>query len=294
LRSRDRNRDSVPGLDRGPRLDATTPVALSSSAMGKLLYRRWLIPKGNQFRPGAAKVADLVTRLRKEKWIADAATLPKLRFAPSSLAAKTGGMAIRTVDKKPGDDARTMHLAQADPQPWELTAEWLDAPEHEDLRLVWPVDLGEDGVLKYPLSLVPGREKGQGWELTVEVHWSSDYVYPVSENIGLIPTVCSCGEDLAFEWDEEEVVPAFTESTGIFATCEACCRTFEPGRGTATLTPPFGAAPSELRGGAAYRFAIALTSRAYAEDPALAFHRDLVALVEDEFGREFFELGSLS
>jgi hypothetical protein len=238
-------------------------------------YSRWLIPKGNEFRPGSAKIKSLVERLRKERWI----------------AAK-GGVAFRTVDNTFGADSRARVLARTEAQPSDLSAEWLDAPEREDLRLVWSVDLGEPGALLYPLSLAPdprGRLR-----FTLEIHRSSDYVYPVTDDIGPIPTECPCGEELSFEWDDEEIVPAFDESSGIFTTCEACCRTFDPGAGTATFTRPFDRARSEVRGGAAYRFAIKFESDAYVEDPGLAFHRDLVRAVEDEFGRDFLEFGSLA
>jgi hypothetical protein len=259
-------------------------------------YSRWLIPRGNEFKPSASAVAGLVQRLRKDRWIVDLPGLPKCRFegAREKFAAATGGLAVRTVDNTFGQDARAKLVASTEPQPQDLTADWLEAPQRDELRLVWPVDI-EEGTLQFPLSLGPPKgEPGERIRYDLEVQLSSDYVYPVARNIGPIPTDCSCGEDLAFEWDEDELVPAFTESSGIFATCEACCRTFEPGAGSATLTRPFDGLSSEVRGGAAYRFALKWKSRQYAAEPLLAFHRDLVALVEDEFGRGFFEVGSLS
>jgi hypothetical protein len=254
------------------------------------LYSRWLIPKGNEFRPGSAKVGSLVERLRKENWIVDAAGLKHCRFDAPLLAA-TGGLAVRTVDNTFGKDERARLLGRAEAQPWDITADWLDAPEREDLRLVWPVDLREPGTLKYPLSIAPDSTRAR---FTLEIHRSSDYVYPIADDIGTIPTECPCGEELSFEWDEEEVVPAFDASSGIYSTCEACCRTFDPGAGTATLIRPFDRSKSTVRGGAAYRFAVKFSSDAYVENPALAFQDGLVRMVEDEFGRDFFEFGSLS
>ena len=53
-------------------------------------------------------------------------------------------------------------------------------------------------------------------------------------------------------------------------------------------------AEEDVRGGAAYRFAIKIDCKeSFVEDPALAFAPSLVALVEEEFGRSFFQFGSL-
>jgi hypothetical protein len=254
-------------------------------------YSRWLIPKGNEFRPGSEKINSLVQRLRKEKWIVDAAGLKHCRF-DASVPGATGGLAIRTIENTFGDDSRKKSMARVEAQPWGLSSEWLDAPEREELRLVWPVDVDDSGVLFYPLSMAP--DAGGRARYALEIHLSSDYVYPVADDIGPIPTECPCGEELSFEWDDEEVVPAFESSSGIFTTCEACCRTFDPGAGTATLTRPFDRLESKVRGGAAYRFALQFKSDVFVENASLAFHRELVRAVEDEFGRDFFEFGSLS
>jgi hypothetical protein len=265
-------------------------------------YSRWLIPKGNEFLPGATSIEGLVQRLRKEHWIVDASTLASSRFEGilEGMAASTGGLALRTVDNTFGKDSRARLLGHAEPQPWELSADWLDDPEREDLRLVWPVERG--GVvsntlypLLYPLSLFPNSSvRDDSVRYALEIHRSSDYVYPQADDIGELPTECPCGDDLAFEWDEDELVPAFARSTGIFATCVACARTFEPCKRTATLIRPFDSVRSMVPGGAAYRLALKFESGAYVADPALAFHGDLVALVEEHFGRDFIQFASVS
>ncbi len=110
-----------------------------------------------------------------------------------------------------------------------------------------------------------------------------------------MPTICNCKEDLSFEWDEEELVPTFAKATGIFAECEECSRTFEPSKGSALITNPFDASRSEeVRGGAAYRFALVVDcGESFVKDAQLAFVPDLVALLESEFGRSFYEFGAL-
>jgi hypothetical protein len=257
-------------------------------------YERWLIAKGSIFSPSAAAVAKLIDRLRKEKWIADpeAADFARLRFAGerAKLAAATGGYAVHTVDNDFGDDRAAKVAASTEPQPRAMTATWLEHPAREELRLVWPVEADEPSPLKYPLSRRPGGPVSYA----LEMHRAPEYVYPVSESIASVPTVCACGEDLAFQWDEDEVVPPFGASTGIFAECEACSRTFDPAKGVARITNPFDGTEAQIRGGAAYRFALKVDcGKCFVEDPQLAFAPELVALVEDEFGRAFFELGAV-
>jgi hypothetical protein len=128
---------------------------------------------------------------------------------------------------------------------------------------------------------------------SLELHRASDYVYPTSETIDPVPTRCVCGEELAFQWDTDEVVPAFEASSGIFAECEACSRTFDPAKGSANVENPFDGTRESIRGGAAYRFALKVDcGRCFAFDPALCFAPELVALVEEEFGRDFLQIGA--
>ena len=264
-------------------------------------YSRWLIPKGNEFRPGATSLAGLVQHLRKDRWIVDASTLASCRFEGplQAVAAATGGLARKTVDKAFGEGARARVGAGAEPQPWDLSADWLDDPEREDLALVWPVHrkraASVDHPLAYPLSILPKpNECGECAPYVLELHRSSDYVYPEADDIGELETECPCGEDLAFAWDEDELVPAFARSTGIYASCVECARTFEPAKKTATLIRPFDGARSTVAGGAAYRFALKIESETFVAHPALAFAEALVSLVEDHFGRDFVQFASVS
>ena len=219
-------------------------------------YARWLIAKGNVFSPAAASVVKFAERLRKEQFIG------------------ADGEAIATVEK--GSSGKCA-------LPATLTKDWLEAPDRDELRLVW-----RSGG-KYPLSITP--EGTPSW--TLEVHRAEEYIYPLSDTIGRVPSICNCGEDLAFEWDEDELVPAFERSIGIFAECEECSRTFDPSKGVAKIKNAFDGTVAEVRGGSAYRFALKVDcGESFAEDPRLAFSPELVALVESEFGREFYEVGT--
>lgn len=222
-------------------------------------YARWLIAKGNSFSPAAASVVKLVDRLRKEKWIAEA-----------------GGHAVKTAPRP---------AASTEPLPKTITAEYLEHPSREELRLVWPA---EGDALKYPLSQRPSGPVSYA----LEIRRADEYVMPSASTIGPLPTICNCGEDLAFEWDDEELEPAFQRSTGLFAECEECSRTFDPSKGSAVIENPFDETKQEVRGGAAHRFALVVDCGAcFVRDPRLAFAPDLVALVEGEFGRAFYEVG---
>jgi hypothetical protein len=220
-------------------------------------YRRWLIARGNQFLPGTDAVVKLVDKLRAEGWI-------------------RSGYALTTVDA--GSEPR-------EALPDAVTKAWLDRPDREEIRLVWP---GE-GDARYPLTRRP--EGGARW--TLEVHRAPEYVYPVAKDIGPIDTMCRCGEDQAFEWDPEEVTAAFEASNGIFAECEECSRTFEFATRIAKVRNSFDGTERELPGGAAYRFALVVDcGDAFVADPGLALDPELVKLVETHFGREFFEVGA--
>jgi hypothetical protein len=260
-------------------------------------YEHWLVAKGNVFAPGAAAVVRLVDQLRKEKWIVDAAKagdLERLRFrGPRDRIGKaTGGYAVRTVANKFGGDLTAKIAGTTEAIPAALTESWLDDPSREEVRLVWPVDADAadvSGALKYPLTRAPEGAV----RYTLEVHRAPEYVYPISETIESVPTECACGEDLAFEWDEEELVCAFGAATGIFAECEECSRTFDPSKGMGAIANPFDGTKEEVRGGAAYRFALKIDcGESFVADPKLALAPELVALVERELGRSFYQFGS--
>lgn len=256
-------------------------------------YARWLVAKSSYFLPEAPSIAKLVEALRAERWIVDPASpeLAKLRFEGlrAQHAKATGGYAVKTVENTFGTDVRAKLAASTEPTPLSLTKDWLDDASREELRLVWPVTSDASLSLRHPLSHQPEGPVSY----VLEVHRAPEYVYPVGENLDPIATECACGEDLAFEWDDEELVPAFADSTGIFAECEACSRTFDPTKATARLGNPFDESGEEVRGGAAYRFALKVDcGKSFVADPKLAFSRELVELVEKQFGRSFHEFGA--
>lgn len=159
-----------------------------------------------------------------------------------------------------------------EPIPDSIERAWLDDEAREELRMVWGV--GE----KSPLT---------GSASAIEVQRAPDFVYPIRKGIGMVPTECRCGEDLSFEWDEDELTPTFEGSQGIYTECEECSRTFDPAKGMAKLTDPVTKQSEEVPGGAAYRFAIKVTS-----DEPTAFGPDFLAFMAKEFNRTFYEVGA--
>lgn len=259
-------------------------------------YERWLIAKGNFFSPSADSVAKLVERLRKEKWIVDPASpdLAALRFngKRNEHAKSTGGYAVTTVDNTFGNDIFAKIAASTKPLPKTLDVEWLKDPRREEIRLVWPVDAEGPLPIHYPLTRKPD---GAAISYSLEIHRSAEYVYPNAEGIEELAAECRCGEDLTFLWDDDELVPAFDPSSGIYQECEACSRTFEPAKESALITNPFDGTSQEIPGGAAYLFALKVDcGKCFVKDAALAFAPELVALVQSEFGREFYEVGCIT
>lgn len=229
-------------------------------------YERFLVAKG-AFAPGAEAVAKLVEKLRAEKWIPEG-----------------GGKAVTTVDNTFGDDVAKQKAAQTSALPKSITKEWLDDPDREEIRIVWAVN---GDATTYPLTRKP---ENASWAF--EIHRAGEYVCPVAKTIKPIGTICNCKEDISFAWDPEEVVPAFERSTGIFTECEECSRTFDPSKANAVITNPFDGTSEEVRGGGAYRFAIKVDcGTSFVEDARLAFVPELVALLEKEFNRSFYEFG---
>lgn len=174
------------------------------------------------------------------------------------------GTAFTTVEK--GD-------TNSEPVPDTIERAWLDDEGREELRMVWKVAEG-----KSPLA---------GAASSIELQRAPDYVYPLRKGIGPVPTECKCGEDLSFEWDEDELSPTFEKSQGIYTECEDCSRTFDPAKGVAKLTDPVTKQSDEVQGGAAYRFAVKVTS----EEPH-AFGADFLAFMTKEFNRAFYEVGA--
>ena len=246
-------------------------------------HARWLIARGNVFAPSALAVAKLVVELRNAGFLPDpkAPDFAKMTFngPRDTFARETGGYAVHTVENTFDGNEEAARKATTEPTPLDLTKDWLDDCDREELRLVWPVSDG--GELSAPIASSPPA-------YGVEIHRSLEFVYPTAKGVGPLDATCRCSEDLSFEWDADEVVPAFTNATGIFAECDECSRTFDPAKVSAAIEDPTSKKKEDVPGGAAYRFAIVVI----ADGPVGRFSEALIALVEKEFGRSFYEVAA--
>lgn len=225
-------------------------------------YRRWLIPKGAVFCPSGGAIAKLVLELQKAS------------FLPSA-----GGVAKRAV--APDDPAKS-----GEPIPKALDGAWLDDPDRADLALRWSIE----PPLHAPLVRVPTPAS-----YGLEIHRADDFVYPSADAIDPLDATCACGEDLSFEWDEDEVIAPFGDAGGIFTECEECSRTFDPAQRSAEIADPFTGKRESVRGGAAYRFGVVVdcASTFAGGGAAPAFEPDLKQLVEAAFNRDFHEVAAI-
>jgi hypothetical protein len=259
-------------------------------------YERWLISRQSTFSPSADAIVKLIAKLREEKWLVTpgAPELARMAWkgAREPFGPKTGAYAIKRVENTFGEgrDAIQARLAAStESVPATLDAEWLKHPSREDLNLVFWVST-ESPLLKYPLTRRPDGPVSY----KLELHRAHDFVYPVSDAIDDLDTECRCGNELAFDWDPDEWVNPFGATGGIFTECDECSRSFDPTKLTAAVRNPWGGTEKEVRGGAAYRFALKIDCQSrFVADPTLAFAPELVALLEKEFGRDFYEVGSL-
>ena len=259
-------------------------------------YERWLVARGNVFAPGADAILKLVAKLRAEGWVVDPASpdLAKLEFrGPREQRGQaTGAYAVRRIENTFGagrDGLLAKIAASTESVPAAVDTAWLNDPAREDLNLVWSVSTAEP-VLKYPLTRRPDGPTSYRFEL----HRAAEFVYPISETIDPLSTECRCGNDLSFEWEPSEFENPFGATSGIWTACGDCSRTFDPSKERAKVTNPFGGKEMEIAGGCAYRFAVKIDcGKSYVADASLAFAPELVALVEKEFGRDFYEVGSV-
>ncbi len=259
-------------------------------------YERWLIAKGNVFCPSAEAIVKLVAKLREEKWLVapDSPELATLRFSGrrEQVGQKTGAFAVKKIANTFGDGRDALFAkiaASTESVPANLDAAWLKDPSREDLNLVWLVSADATS-LKYPLTRRPDGPVSYRFE----IHRAIDFIYPMGSSIDELETECRCGHDLAYEWDEEEWVNPFGATTCIATECTECSRTFDPSKVMASVQNPFDESDAEVPGGAAYQFAIKIAcGERFVRNPDLAFAPELVELCGKEFGRNFYQVGSL-
>ena len=178
-------------------------------------YERYLIAKGAAFSPSAAAVATLVEKLRKDKWLPDAP-----------------GHAVRTVDNDFGSDVAKKRAASTEAQAKVITAAWL---ERSLARGAAPRVAGRGRRREVSADDAPA---GPG-HLRNRAPPLRRVRLPAGRNDRSFADDVRMRRRPRLPVGLRRGVPAFGTSGGIFAECEACSRTFDPGKRAAAITNPF-------------------------------------------------------
>lgn len=204
-------------------------------------YRYLLIPRDNMHRPNAEAVMQLIEAWRDNGYAVRGGTPQHaaMNFHTHSTTyanAAATGASIRTA------------------QGWRSFEDpHIGVVDQGELILQWPVTNTLDCGLKNPLGLV---DEVEGTYFDLELHFSEDFVSDCNEMIDPMDTLCgSCGQDLEY-WPDSK--PDIFYAGRIRHVCPRCGTPFRPQDRAAVFRDGMTGEESELKGGAAYRFAIAV------------------------------------
>jgi hypothetical protein len=241
-------------------------------------YRRYLIPRSNSFLPDTAAIAELVSALRRERWLIDPsspqlAAMPFRTYKRHAHAKAAGYFCENASGCVAGTADIASHVAGLD---------------RSGLLFGWPVETLAAGSLRYPLIPMPytGGDAEHCY-YRIELHLCLDYLYHLSEAIEPFepsPT-CRCGAELTYEVDAE---PFF--DMRIAHTCPACGTVFDPTSLACVGRDGWTGEAFPLAGGATYRFALVVDCGKSFGNVAMSFHPDLKGLVESVLQRSMYEV----
>jgi hypothetical protein len=244
-------------------------------------YCHYLIPRPNSFRPNGRQMAVLVESLAKDNWIA----------APDSDALRQMALLDGMPYEEGADSWAHIRLSPGFTSvPRSLTPEWFQIQTAGDLRLGFPVNHGDQIGLRYPLINDAGPPDDPYYE--IELHLSRDYVHHVSELIEPAPTVCACGEPLAYEVDHDVFYAA-----RIRMQCPRCSATFDPSSIRVVVRDGWTADKSFVEGGTIYRFAVVIDCGKCIPERRhvpIRANPSLVDLCQRAVGHRFYEVGDIS
>lgn len=168
----------------------------------------------------------------------------------------------------------------------------LQALKDSDYRIVWPAPDPEDSVVKYPFERVPDEPEEQSVDF--ELHYATDYVYAQAETVGpfkpLFGLRCKCWQKLEYT----STVRYVLEGPRLHASCPRCGRAFDPERLAATVRNGWTNRRRQVRGGATYRFALAIScGKALPSETGedIALHPDFVSAWNRALNQPFHEVG---
>jgi hypothetical protein len=249
-------------------------------------YKHYLIPRPNSFVPEPDQVVSLLNKMQKNHWIIDPRS--------GSFAHMEYNVMTYTPFARESGAFAQLGRDQWCSFPYPFTANWLGRHLDKDLLLCWPVQNLAASGLCYPLS-------DNAWDpcqtyYDIELHFSPDYVYHVSENIdpfAKAPVCEHCREGLEFDSPPDE----FGSTCGIFYSsqllvhCPECGTPFDVARLPAVVRDGRTGDEDVIMGGACYRFAIVVDCGKCIPEKNLKITPTLKTLCNTTFDCSFYEIG---
>jgi hypothetical protein len=243
-------------------------------------YRHYLIPRPNSLRPDSKQLAEFVTSLAVDRWIAAPRSEALRRWAAIEAKSEeefTDGWAYLRL--RPGFAA----------VPRSLTVDWFQAQMSRDLELGFPVEHADQLDLQYPLVSDGGLPEDPYYE--IQIHLSPEYVHHASELIEPAETACACGQSLEYYPDRN-----IFYASRIKTRCPRCRKEFDPSSLQVVVRDGWTGERSVVTGGAIYRFSVVIDCGKCIPERKHAPIRanpELVALCRKAFGHEFYEIGDI-
>jgi hypothetical protein len=243
--------------------------------------RIFLIPCDQTFRPGGAALASFVEALRAQGYVVDPSKPSFSTMTYESMRHHAHAKATGALVMTPANTvARIEQGVGYESFPKDDLAKWFSDREDSDVRIVWPVEHARS--LRYPLNKhSPAKADDTSYE--IEIRLSREYSYVTSKSIDPFDDVrCACGENLVFEEEED---------MRIWRRCRKCGAPFVPSSLGAVVRDPWTQEPTEVRGGATFRFAFVIDcGKCWPDEPGLGIEPELRRLCEAHFAQPFYEV----
>jgi hypothetical protein len=217
----------------------------------------YIMPDDSGYRPEPAKLCELVKAMRAAGFLCDPGSPGFVasvhRSIPVSNEADYEGFMWKL---RPGPDRHAGSLAT-------LEQVWTNLQDG-DAVAKWPnSDLLKSG-LKYPLTLLPGKE---GVYYDIEMHLASQTVYHVSEIIEPFQEIRCRSGCIIQQMETPRSSPIY--DSRLPNRCSSCAEPMNYATLPLTIRDGFTGVQSKVVGGAVYRFAVVVDCGKYwPEEPA--------------------------
>lgn len=203
-------------------------------------------------------MANLANALRQGKWV----PRPEAKCQNSEVRELLPSNSTQ-LSKKP------MRVHQFADEPF--SAGWIEFHSEHELILDWYVQNMEEARVQYPFTFDPYPDSGPPY-FYVRVILGNEYFYWTGENVMPFPdeaTKCQCGEQLVYDagWAHG------TGSERIHRSCLNCGRLFDPSKFACDVLDGWTGEPHALKGGLAFRFALAVDCHKYRPREEEAFRK---------------------